>query len=139
MTAACRLSARLESKFSAVRQMLDQIHKKGQTVRLATISSAPNRGRRSVDLPNGAGGRQPKGTEGERAATESDVGAVQGTVSEALPNDMFAIDLDEGQRIIGHMPGGTRNRFVRVLPGDRVTVELSPYDLSRGRITERHR
>lgn len=64
---------------------------------------------------------------------------VEGTVVEALPNAMYAITLDNGQKILGHMSGAVRTRTIRVIPGDRVTVELSPYDLSRGRITQRHR
>ena len=64
---------------------------------------------------------------------------VEGTVREALPNAMFSIELDNGQKVLGHVSNSMRTRTVRVLPGDRVTVELSPYDLSRGRITARHR
>jgi translation initiation factor IF-1 len=60
-------------------------------------------------------------------------------VVEALPNAMFAVELDDGQRITTHISGTVRTRLIRVVPGDRVTVELSPYDLSRGRITQRHR
>lgn len=64
---------------------------------------------------------------------------VEGTIVEALPHAMFSIQLDNGQRVLGHISGTTRTRYIRVLPGDRVTLELSPYDLSRGRITRRHR
>lgn len=64
---------------------------------------------------------------------------VEGTVTEALPNDMYAVALDSGQRIIGHMPGLARTRTIRVLPGDRVTLQLSPYDRTRGRILSRKR
>jgi translation initiation factor IF-1 len=64
---------------------------------------------------------------------------VQGTVIEALPNAMFAVELDNGQKIVSHISGSVRTRLIRVVPGDRVTLELSPYDLSRGRITARHR
>jgi translation initiation factor IF-1 len=52
---------------------------------------------------------------------------------------MFRVDLDNGHRILGHISGKMRKHYIRILPGDRVTVELSPYDLSRGRITYRHR
>lgn len=64
---------------------------------------------------------------------------VEGTVVEALPNDMYAIALDSGQKVIGHMPGMARTRTIRVLPGDRVTMQLSPYDRTRGRILSRKR
>jgi translation initiation factor IF-1 len=64
---------------------------------------------------------------------------VEGTIVEALPNTMFRIDLDNGHRILGHISGKMRKHYIRILPGDRVTVELSAYDLTRGRITYRHR
>ena len=62
---------------------------------------------------------------------------VEGTVVEPLPNAMFRVELDSGHRILAHISGKMRKFFIRILPGDRVTVELSPYDLSRGRITYR--
>jgi translation initiation factor IF-1 len=64
---------------------------------------------------------------------------VEGTIVESLPNTMFRVDLDNGHRILGHISGKMRKHYIRILPGDRVTVELSPYDLTRGRITYRHR
>jgi translation initiation factor IF-1 len=62
---------------------------------------------------------------------------VEGTVVEPLPNAMFRVELDNGHRVLAHVSGKMRKYFIRILPGDRVTVELSPYDLSRGRITYR--
>ena len=62
---------------------------------------------------------------------------VEGTVIEPLPNAMFAIELENGHRVLAHISGKLRMNFIRILPGDRVRVELSPYDLSRGRITYR--
>lgn len=64
---------------------------------------------------------------------------MEGEVTEALPNTMFRVKLDNGHEVLGHISGKMRTRFIRVLPGDRVTIELSPYDLTRGRITFRHR
>jgi translation initiation factor IF-1 len=64
---------------------------------------------------------------------------VEGTIVESLPNTMFRVDLDNGHRILGHISGKMRKHYIRILPGDKVTVELSPYDLTRGRITYRHR
>jgi len=64
---------------------------------------------------------------------------VEGTVIEALPHAMFSIELDNGERVLGHVSGVARTRYIRVLPGDRVTLQLSPYDITRGRITRRHR
>ncbi len=68
---------------------------------------------------------------------KEDVIEVQGTVSETLPNAMFRVELENGHRILAHISGKMRMHFIRILPGDRVTVELSPYDLTRGRITYR--
>jgi translation initiation factor IF-1 len=62
---------------------------------------------------------------------------VQGTVVEPLPNAMFRVELETGHRILAHISGKMRMHFIKILPGDTVTVELSPYDLTRGRITYR--
>jgi len=62
---------------------------------------------------------------------------VEGTVVEPLPNAMFRVSLDNGHRVLAHISGKMRMHFIRILPGDRVKVELSPYDLTRGRITYR--
>jgi len=62
---------------------------------------------------------------------------VEGTVVEPLPNAMFRVELDNGHLVLAHISGKMRKYYIRILPGDRVTVELSPYDLSRGRITYR--
>jgi translation initiation factor IF-1 len=62
---------------------------------------------------------------------------VEGTIIEPLPNAMFRVELDNGHKVLAHISGKMRMHFIKILPGDRVTVELSPYDLSRGRITFR--
>jgi len=62
---------------------------------------------------------------------------VEGTVVEPLPNAMFRVELANGHRILAHVSGKMRMHFIKILPGDTVTVELSPYDLTRGRITYR--
>lgn len=62
---------------------------------------------------------------------------VEGTVLEPLPNAMFRVELDNGHKVLAHVSGKMRMYFIRILPGDRVKVELSPYDLTRGRITYR--
>ena len=62
---------------------------------------------------------------------------VQGTILETLPNAMFRVDIENGHKILAHISGKMRMHFIKILPGDKVTVELSPYDLSRGRITYR--
>lgn len=64
---------------------------------------------------------------------------VQGTVLEPLPNAMFRVELENGHRVLAHISGKMRMHFIKILPGDKVTVELSPYDLSRGRITYREK
>jgi translation initiation factor IF-1 len=68
---------------------------------------------------------------------KEDVIEVEGTVIEPLPNAMFKVELENGHKILAHVSGKIRMHFIRILPGDRVTVELSPYDLTRGRITYR--
>ncbi len=68
---------------------------------------------------------------------KEDVLELEGTVVEALPNAMFHVELENGHQILAHISGKLRMNFIRILPGDKVTVELSPYDLTRGRITWR--
>jgi translation initiation factor IF-1 len=63
--------------------------------------------------------------------------SVEGTVVEPLPNAMFRVELENGHKVLAHVSGKMRKFFIRILPGDKVTVELSPYDLTRGRITYR--
>lgn len=74
-----------------------------------------------------------------RPVAREDVIEVEGTVIEPLPNAMFRVELENGHKVLAHISGKMRMHFIRILPGDRVTVELSPYDLSRGRITYRKR
>lgn len=64
---------------------------------------------------------------------------VEGTVSEPLPNAMFKVELPNGHNVLAHISGKIRLNFIKIVPGDRVLVELSPYDLTRGRITYRFR
>lgn len=68
---------------------------------------------------------------------KADVIEVEGVVLEALPNAMFRVELTNKHRILAHVSGRMRKHFIRILPGDRVLVELSPYDLTKGRITYR--
>jgi translation initiation factor IF-1 len=77
--------------------------------------------------------------ERRKGMAKKEVIEVQGTVVEPLPNGMFRVELDNGHRVLAHVSGKIRMNFIRILPGDRVTVELSPYDLSRGRITYRYK
>ena len=69
--------------------------------------------------------------------SKKDVIEVEGTVLEALPNTMFKVELENGHEVLGHISGKLRMNFIRILPGDKVTIELSPYDLTKGRITWR--
>ena len=73
------------------------------------------------------------------AKKKDDVLEVQATVVETLPNAMFKVQLDNGVVILAHVSGKIRMNYIRILPGDKVTVEISPYDLTRGRITFRHK
>ena len=69
--------------------------------------------------------------------SKDDVIEVEGTVVESLPNAMFQVELANGHKILAHISGKLRMNFIRILPGDKVTVEMSPYDLTKGRITWR--
>jgi translation initiation factor IF-1 len=71
--------------------------------------------------------------------TKQDAIEVEGTVAEVLPNAMFRVTLQSGHKVLAHISGKMRIHFIRILPGDRVKVELSPYDPTRGRITYRYR
>jgi len=70
---------------------------------------------------------------------KKDIIEVEGTVVEPLPNAMFRVELKNGVKILAHVSGKIRMHFIRILPGDRVLVELSPYDLTKGRITYRYK
>ena len=72
-------------------------------------------------------------------AKNRDVIKVEGKVKESLPNAMFLVELEGGHEVLAHISGKVRLNFIRILPGDRVDVELSPYDLARGRIVYRYR
>ncbi len=74
---------------------------------------------------------------GFRRLAKEDAIEVEGTVKEPLPNAMFKVTLENGHEILAHISGKMRMHFIRILPGDKVKVELSPYDLTRGRITYR--
>ena len=69
--------------------------------------------------------------------SKDDVIEIEGTIVESLPNAMFQVELANGHKILAHISGKLRMNFIRILPGDKVTVEMSPYDLSKGRITWR--
>ena len=69
--------------------------------------------------------------------SKDDVLAVEGTVLEKLPNAMFQVELENGHQILAHISGKLRMNFIRILPGDKVLVEMSPYDLTKGRIVWR--
>lgn len=70
---------------------------------------------------------------------KEEVVTVEGIVRETLPNAMFRVEIEGGHVILGHVSGKMRMHYIRILPGDRVTLELSPYDLTRGRIILRHK
>ena len=69
--------------------------------------------------------------------SKEDMIEVEGTVVEALPNTMFKVELENGHQILAHISGKLRMNFIRILPGDKVTVQMSPYDVTRGRIVWR--
>lgn len=74
-----------------------------------------------------------------KSLAKEDVIELEGTVIETLPNAMFKVELENGHVVLAHVSGKIRMHFIRILPGDKVTVELSPYDLTRGRITYRYK
>ena len=76
---------------------------------------------------------------GQEQTKKEEAIEVEGTVVEPLPNAMFRVELEAGHKVLAHISGKMRMHFIRILPGDKVIVELSPYDLSRGRITYRHK
>ena len=69
--------------------------------------------------------------------SKADVIEIEGTVVEKLPNAMFKVALENGHQVLAHISGKLRTNFIKILPGDKVTLELSPYDLTKGRITWR--
>jgi translation initiation factor IF-1 len=87
---------------------------------------------------NGSGG-QSKRHEEEVMAKKEGVIEMEGAVVEALPNAMFRVELANGHKVLAHISGKMRQHYIRILPEDRVVVELSPYDLSRGRIVYRYK
>jgi translation initiation factor IF-1 len=93
----------------------------------------PSQARKYIDDETRAKREARTGTQKEEALE------LEGVIEEALPNTMFRIKLDNGHGILGHISGKMRKHYIRILPGDRVTVEVSPYDLTRGRITYRYK
>jgi translation initiation factor IF-1 len=83
--------------------------------------------------------RTGRGSEEMYLAKRDDAIEIEGTVVEPLPNAMFRVELDNGHKVLAHISGKMRMHYIRILPGDKVVVELSPYDLTRGRITYRYK
>ena len=73
------------------------------------------------------------------AKSKEDAIVMEGTVVEPLPNAMFRVELEDGHKVLAHISGKMRMHYIRILPGDKVQVELTPYDLERGRITYRYK
>ena len=92
---------------------------------------------RGNGLPGGRNCVKVDAQEREKGMAKEEGISVEGTVIEALPNAMFRLELENGHKVLAHVSGKMRKYFIRILPGDKVTVELSPYDMSRGRITYR--
>jgi translation initiation factor IF-1 len=95
-------------------------------------------------MPRRGGGRRPARNKSETrktpdTPTKEEAIEVEGTIVEPLPNAMFRVELANGHRVLAHVSGKIRMHFIRILPGDRVLVELSPYDLTHGRITYRYK
>ena len=97
---------------------------------------APPRG---VFLRAAGPGRDPEQNRNTWSVAKEDVIEVEGTVIEPLPNAMFRVELENGHKVLAHISGKMRMHYIRILPGDRVLVELSPYDLTRGRVVYRYK
>ncbi len=87
----------------------------------------------------GGGGKRRRKERNTEPAVEKDVIEMNGTVTEVLPNAFFRVELENGHSILAHVAGKMRKFFIKIIQGDSVTVQISPYDLERGRITFRHR
>jgi translation initiation factor IF-1 len=89
----------------------------------------------------GKGGQNPAAPAdgAEKTGSSQDAIEVEGTVAEQLPNAVFRVSLENGHKVLAHTSGKMRKHFIRIMPGDRVIVALSPYDLSRGRIVYRYK
>src|SRR5215217_3753146 len=85
------------------------------------------------------GGERPRHLGARPAVPKEEKIEMEGEIVEALPNTMFKVQLDNGHEVLGHISGKMRRHYIRILPGDRVKIELSPYDLDRGRITYRYK
>jgi translation initiation factor IF-1 len=103
----------------------------------------PQKKRRGGGGGRPAGARRPdadRGPRPQKVSTTKEQGIeAEGVITEALPNVMFRVQLDNGHQVLGHVAGKMRRFRIRILPGDRVRVEVSPYDLNRARIVYRHR
>jgi translation initiation factor IF-1 len=107
-----------------------------------TDSIDPRPARRSVPVRPGHGrfldrGPPITGEEKPLPKPKEDAIVLEGTILESLPNAMFRVELDNGHKVLAHISGKMRMHYIRILPGDKVQVELTPYDLTRGRITYR--
>ena len=83
--------------------------------------------------------RPTRSTEAEDMGKKDGAIELEGTITESLPNAMFRVELDNGHKVLAHISGKMRMHYIRILPDDRVVVELSPYDLTRGRIVYRYK
>src|SRR5262245_29252879 len=86
-----------------------------------------------------SGPARPKIEEAPLPKPKDDAIVLEGTIVESLPNAMFRVELDNGHKVLAHISGKMRMHYIRILPGDKVQVELTPYDLTRGRITYRYK
>lgn len=98
-----------------------------------------NQSRPTTPRPASPNGAKPGQSGPPIKPPSKDAIAVEGKIVDALPNAMFGVVLDNGHNVLGHISGKMRKNFIKILPGDRVVIELSPYDLTRGRITFRYK
>ena len=108
-----------------------------RSVRRPIVPRSSEPGRQQVIRPVGRG--PIKGEEFPLPKPKEDAIVLEGTILESLPNAMFRVELDNGHKVLAHISGKMRMHYIRILPGDKVQVELTPYDLTRGRITYRYK
>ena len=108
------------------------------TTRLVYWAFVPTRGRLGSPTVRRGPATSP-GSRVNRSVPKKDAIEVEGTVVEPLPNAMFRVELENGHKVLAHISGKMRMHYIRILPGDRVLVELSPYDLTRGRVVYRYK
>lgn len=121
------------------KKSLKHISLTGMTVDMADMTDKKLRKTLFCSITRGRKRRQMTGLERRDKMSKEDVIELEGTVTDARPNAVFEVELQNGHKILAHISGKVRQNYIRIVPGDKVTVEMSPYDLTKGRITWRNK